>query len=116
MKSFTACIIKELYGQTVVGLSVSVIASVFFSKRREESADKLGLSICSDAAQKAAPQLFDAIRMLQIEYRNDKEGSDLSKLWKRFLIAEDGESRLDVLHPSLKNRIRYLQAIYQEIK
>jgi Zn-dependent protease with chaperone function len=94
-----------------VGLSVSFIAFVFFSKWREECADKLGFSICSGAAQKAAPQYFDAIRKSQIEHRNDNEGSYLSKLWRRCLITEEGEFRLDVFHPSLKNRIKYLQPI-----
>ncbi len=58
----------------VVGLSVSLVALVFFSKWREECADKLGFSVCSDAAQKAAPQFFEKIRTAQIEYRNDEEG------------------------------------------
>lgn len=93
----------------VVGCSVSGIAFACFSKWREECADKLGLSICSDAAQKAAPKFFDAMRTSQIEYRNDEEGSCLSKWWRRFLITEDGDSRFDIFHPSLKTRIKYLQ-------
>lgn len=88
---------------------VSVITFVFFSKWREECADKLGFSICSDAAQKAASKSFDKIRIAQIEYRNIKEGSYLSRLWRKFLITKDGEFRLGILHPSLKSRINYLQ-------
>jgi Zn-dependent protease with chaperone function len=95
----------------LVGLLVSVIALVVFSKWREECADKLGFSVCSDAAQKAAPQFFDSMRASQIEYRNNEEGSCLSRMWRRFLITEDGECRLDILHPSLKTRIKYLQSI-----
>ncbi len=93
----------------VVGLSVSGIAFLAFSKWREKCADKLGFSICSNAAQKAAPLCFDTIRISQIEYRNGEEGSYLSKVWRRFLITEDGEARFDVYHPSLKNRKEYLQ-------
>lgn len=93
----------------LVGVSVSVIASALFSKWREECADKLGFSVCSDAAQKAAPQFFENIRTSQIEYRNDEKGSCLSKLWRKFLITEAGDVRFDVLHPSLKTRIKYLQ-------
>jgi Zn-dependent protease with chaperone function len=95
----------------LVGLSVSVIAFVILSKWREECADKLGFSVCSDAAQKAAPQFFDSIRTAQIEYRNDEEGSYLSQLWRKFLITEAGEFRFDVFHPSLNTRINYLQQI-----
>lgn len=62
------------------GLSVSVIALALFSKWREECADKLGFSICSDAAQKAAPEFFDKIRTSQIEHRNNDEGSCFSRL------------------------------------
>lgn len=93
----------------LVGLSASINAFVIFSRWREECADKLGFSVCSGAAQKAAPQFFEKIRTFQIEHRNDKEGSCLSRVWRKFLITESGETRFEVLHPSLKNRIKYLQ-------
>lgn len=95
----------------LVGLSVSLVAFAFFSRWREECADKLGFSVCSKAAQKAAPQFFEKIRTVQIEYRNNEEGSCFSKLWRKFLITEAGDFRFDVLHPSLKTRIKYLQQI-----
>lgn len=92
-----------------VGSVVSMIFFSFYSRCREECADKLGVSICSDAAQKAAPELFEKGRALQLEYRNNEGCSSLVKLWRRFLITEDGEFRFDLFHPSLKNRIKYLR-------
>lgn len=93
----------------LLGLSVSVIAFAIFSQWRESSADKLGFSICSESAQKAATGFFDKVRTSQINFRNDKNGSYFSKLLRRFVITEDGDFRLDVLHPRLKTRVEYLQ-------
>jgi Zn-dependent protease with chaperone function len=94
-----------------VCLSVSFVAFSIFSKWREECADKLGLSVCSDAAQKAAPKFFDKIRTSQIEYRNRKEGPCLSRLLRRCLITGGGDVRFDIFHPSLETRIKYLQPV-----
>lgn len=93
-----------------VGIVASQIAFAFFSKYREECADKLGLSICSNDAQKKAYKFFENIQIDQITFRNNEEGSSyLSILLKRLLITKEGEFRFDVFHPSLKNRINYLR-------
>jgi Zn-dependent protease with chaperone function len=92
-----------------IGLSISHIALAFFSKWREECADKLGISICSDAAQTAAPTFFDSLKTFYIECRNSEEDPYLFRLLVRFLITSDGDVRFDIYHPSLKTRINYLQ-------
>lgn len=93
----------------LVGVSVSAITFALFSKWREKCADKLGRSICSDAAKKTAFHFYDRVRRLQFEYRNDENCSFCSKILRRFLFSEDGDFRLDVLHPPLSTRIKYLQ-------
>jgi len=89
-------------------LVVAAIALVLFSKWREVCADKRALSICSSAAKIAAPKLFEKIRSQNLECRNDKNVSVLSSLWRKLLTTKDGNDRLDVFHPSLTYRIRYL--------
>lgn len=86
----------------VPGIAVSTIALFSLSKWREECADKLGFSACSCNAKKAAPAFFDRIRVGQARLRDND-------VLKRFLFTEDGESRLDVLHPPLASRVQYLR-------
>lgn len=92
-----------------VGLAASGIAFSVLSKWREEHADKLGLSVCSENAKETAFRFFATIHTAQILQRDQGEGSYLSKLWDKLLITEDGEARFDVLHPSLQSRIEYLR-------
>lgn len=93
----------------IIGFAVSTVALIFFSRWREECADKRGLSICSAPARVAAPYIFEWLKEETLHYRNDPKSSSLSKLWRKFCISEEGEDRLDILHPSLKTRIRYIR-------
>lgn len=88
---------------------VAYTSLFIFSKWQEECADKRGHCVCSDAAKQAAPEFFENIRKSQLAVRNDEEGSCLSKLWNRFSITAEGNSRLDVFHPSTTDRINYLE-------
>lgn len=88
---------------------VAYTSLFIFSKWQEECADKLGHSVCSHHAKRAAPKFFENIRKSQLAVRNDEEGSCLSKLWNRFSITAEGNSRLDVFHPSTTDRIDYLK-------
>jgi Zn-dependent protease with chaperone function len=101
----------SLFGSpaAALGLAVSIIALSFFSKWREECADKVGFSICSKAAQQAAPILFYKVKLAQVIYRNNPEVSYFTRLMRKLLFTEDGESRLDILHPSLEDRANYLR-------
>lgn len=89
--------------------AVSLISFVFFSRWREECADHLGFSMCSKAAQAEAGMFFEEIRKSQIDYRNNPNCSFISKIWRKFLITEDGDYRLGVTHPPMKKRINYLK-------
>jgi Zn-dependent protease with chaperone function len=91
---------------SIIADLVSVTFSIFFYRWREKSADKLGFSICSDAGQKAAPQFFDLIKRGNIWHRNSEEAS----LFTKMFITEDGENMIDIGHPWLKDRIKYLQS------
>ena len=94
---------------SVVGVLVSLIAFTILSRWREECADKLALSVCSDAAKKAASSPFEKIRLDNIDQRNHPSGSTFSRLLIKLLITKDGNNRSDILHPSLTYRISYLR-------
>jgi Zn-dependent protease with chaperone function len=112
--SSTVATFIQIPPAALVGLSLSAIALINFSKWREECADKRGFSVCSDDSQEAAPEFFETIRTSQRMYRNDKKGSSLSKLWRKFLITKAGDARFDVLHPSLTTRIGYLTELREK--
>lgn len=91
-----------------IGLTVSLTTFIFFSRWREECADRLGFSICSESAQAGASSFFKEIRSDQLEYRNDQTVSVISRMWRKVLITKRGNFRLDILHPPLTKRINYL--------
>ncbi|MBA3239525.1 MAG: M48 family metalloprotease [Parachlamydiaceae bacterium] len=94
----------------VIGLAVSVAALIFFSRWREECADKLGFSVCSDEAQKAAATFFENLRTTMIELKNNQEDdSCFDQFLKNYFLTEDGDDLLDLSHPTLTARIKYLQ-------
>lgn len=102
---------------TAMVISPSLLMSIIayasfalFSRWREECADRLAFSICSDEAKKAAPLFFERMRKNNIAVRNGPASSSLLKYVRHFLITENGEFLADVLHPSLKTRIRSLTA------
>lgn len=84
----------------LVGQVVGLFTLAYFSQWREECADRLAFSVCSDAAKKAAPRVFEKFMQVNASQRI----SFLSQL----TISKEGENRLDILHPSLKSRIHYL--------
>lgn len=87
------------------------IAAILHSRWREECADKLGLTVCSDPAKKAASQVFEKMRLSIMQKRDNQENSLFSKLWYKYLISEEGDDLLDVMHPPLTERIKYLNEI-----
>jgi Zn-dependent protease with chaperone function len=93
-----------------VGLSVSFVALVALSRWREECADKLAITVCSDAARKSAPEFYATLKEVQAESRDDEKDSYFLKMYKKILITENGENRFDILHPSLSTRIGYLSS------
>lgn len=93
----------------VIGSIIPLVVFPFFSKWREECADKLGFSVCSEEAQKAASTFFENIRISHLEMRNEPVDSSCLKFLIQTEINEDGESCWDILHPSLAARSSYLQ-------
>jgi len=91
-----------------IGIIASAISIIFFSRWREASADKLGSSICSEAVKKAGLAAFNSMAKDNIEYRNEGGISLLSSLWRKFLLTSDGNSRFNILYPSIQTRITYL--------
>jgi Zn-dependent protease with chaperone function len=94
----------------LVSTAVAGVTLILFSRWAEEQADKLGFSICSDAARGDAYKFFDCIRLAQIKHRNEDGLSFFHSLFRKILITEDGNFRLDVLHPPLTKRIHYLKS------
>jgi Zn-dependent protease with chaperone function len=74
----------------LVAVTVSLIALIFISKWREECADRLGWSVCSEDAQKDAPKFFEKIRIENLELRNHKSLTKFGKLLMKCLTTEDG--------------------------
>ena len=95
---------------------VGVSLAPFVSQWREKCADITALSVCSKEAQIEALKYFESLRDGQIVYRNEKNISSTSKLWREFLISADGDYRLDFFHPSLNNRIKYIKDYIQKHK
>lgn len=104
-------VINSLIGSpaALVGIAVSFIVCSFFSKWREECADKLAMSICSNEAKLAAPMLFERLKQAHILHRNDPKCKGFSKLWRKLLISQNGDYIFDIFHPSYNARINYLQ-------
>jgi Zn-dependent protease with chaperone function len=97
-----------------IGLTASSIAFVFFSKRREECADRLGFAICSKAAKQAAPQFFEKIIKEHLEDRDNQKDTYWLRLLTRILITKEGNDRLDLFHPSLTKRVEYLKQLNEK--
>lgn len=93
----------------LIGITVSIVAWVFFSRWREECADKLAFSICSSEGQRDVVSFFEYIQKEQLEFRNSPYVSFLSSIWRKTIINSEGDERFDIVHPSLKTRISYLK-------
>ncbi len=95
----------------MVGQITSLFVKSIYSKRREKCADLLALSICSNEGKKAASDFFEKMRQSQLSYRNrNMEDNSFSSLYKKITITKDGNTRLDIFHPSLKERSEYLKS------
>jgi Zn-dependent protease with chaperone function len=96
---------------SMVGLAVSYLAIMLFSRYREECADKKGFAICSDEGKRAAVSLFTAIRQDHLHYRNDPNVTPCTRFFRRIVFSKEGNDCLDPFHPSLSTRIAYLTAL-----
>ena len=96
-------------GAFYLGALISGIAMACLSIWRESCADKLAFDACSEEGKKGAIQFFEDFREGGIEYRNEEDISVISRIWRKFSITKQGNFRLDLLHPSLTSRIKYLK-------
>lgn len=96
-----------LMGAVKTGMIVTAMLAtrVFVARRREEAADRLGFSICSRAAQEAAPQFFEKARKNNVEIKAYKPS-----LLNNLTLTKEGDDLLAFFHPPLTHRINYLQA------
>lgn len=95
---------------SLIGFAVGSATFIFFSRWREECADRTAFSVCSAEAKTAAIAFFEKMQVTNRQDRDDPNISFASSLWRKFLINGEGEARWDVLHPPLKARIDYLKA------
>ena len=91
-----------------LGALASYLSLVFVSRWREECADKLGYSNCSLAAQIAGPGFFENAILGQQQLR-EQEGPWYTRLFNKVAFTEEGDFRLDFLHPPLTTRVNYLR-------
>ncbi|MBS4168548.1 M48 family metalloprotease [Parachlamydia sp. AcF125] len=91
------------------GVAAGMFTYSLASQWREKCADKTAFSVCSPEAQAAAIEFFEDCRSIYRGYRNEEGISFLSSVWRKTRIMAEGEDRLDILHPFLKDRINYLK-------
>lgn len=98
---------------TILSITVFIVTAAFFSKWIEKRADLSAISICSDKAKAESVSFFQQIKKNHILYRNEQNINHILKAWRRLVITEEGDYRLDIFHPSINTRIAYLnQAIH----
>jgi Zn-dependent protease with chaperone function len=99
---------------SILAYLVGGATCLIFSRWREECADKLAFSVCSDEGKKGSYKLFEKIQKKQKAYRNESGLDYTSSLWRKIKVDHEGNSRLDLLHPPLSYRVRYLKEAYKE--
>ncbi|MBM3191043.1 MAG: hypothetical protein FJZ63_00115 [Chlamydiae bacterium] len=83
------------------------LASALYMRFIESRADKLGWEYSSLEGKRAAPSFFKKIIDFQLKTRNNSS-TPLSLFIRKLLISEEGNSRIDIVHPPLTERVRYL--------
>ncbi len=86
---------------------VGLVSEALFSMWQEVRADDFAIENSSDAELKGVRRAFIALQEVNIEERN-------TTLWKRVIISDSGERRLDILHPSLTSRIQKIEKALQK--
>lgn len=81
----------------IIGCAAALVAFSIFSKWREECADKLALSVCSKQGVEGAVTFFAPM---------EQDTSRLN-IFERIWYTEEGETRLNILHPSVAKRRAY---------
>lgn len=73
---------------------------------REMKADDFAIENSSIDELKGGRRFFKAMQQIYLESRETSR-------WKKFFISSNGENNLDVLHPSLANRIQKIETSLQ---
>lgn len=93
-----------------LGSLVGLVAISFFSRECERRADLLGFKLCSDENKNAGAEFYSKMQKNAILYRNEKGLSYWTHLWRKIMISEEGNFRLDFMRPSFSTRIKRLKA------
>lgn len=92
-----------------IGFVVSSVALIMYSRKSEEQADKTSFSLCSHRNKNGGAKLFKRVQKNAISVRNEEGCSFWSNLWHKIAITNEGNTRYDIMHPSLTSRIKYLE-------
>lgn len=94
----------------LIGVVVATVTLCLFSVWREAAADKNAFLKCSDKGKAGGISFFEGIRQSNIAYRNSAS-STIGNLWRKIRVSAEGENRFDLMHPSLKWRIKQLNQL-----
>jgi hypothetical protein len=86
-----------------VAFTVGIVSQALFSQWREAKADDFAIENSSDEELKGGRRIFMAMQETSIEERNT--------FWKRIAISASGDTRLDILHPSITSRIQKIERV-----
>jgi hypothetical protein len=96
-------------GFILVAVVIGAVAQIAFSQYREAQADKKALSVCTLEEKRKAKKFLEQLQEDEIKYRNEKNISVITQIYRKLTISKTGEFRLDIMHPSLASRIEMIQ-------
>ena len=89
---------------------VALVAVFYFSQIMEKQADLRAAENCKDEEIAAGIWFFEMSRLDNLQHLKDIQNeSTCSAWWDRLFYAENGDDLLDIAHPPLSERIRYLK-------
>lgn len=92
-----------------IGLLAATIAFVIVMRWQEERADKTAMAICTKEEIQEGANWFKSHITKHLEYRNEKELTFFDSLWRKIKFDSIGNYRLDILHPPLTTRVKYME-------
>ena len=94
---------------SIGGFAAGALFSLSFVKQIEKRADLRGFHHSSPAEKQASPGFFQKFIGLQLGNRENPSDTALQKRLLSWIISPEGNNRLDVVHPPLTERVRYMK-------
>lgn len=108
----TICVIPLLTTSIIIISSApataGLVAFFAYSKYFEKRADITAFAHCSPEGKAGGIAFFQKLRIKLLCVRSDSEAGIVRKVLRKLLISDSGDFRLDVVHPSFSERVKYL--------